>query len=167
MGSTFVTLGRDVNGAVAVSNAVGFWMNDGILELWLRFLSLHIEEPLPDDETHSMLVQKIRDKWLLASREHFMGCVPHGLEDATSTELGMKIVRTAVCSLSDALSESPKTLSAGVLNLMGLSDGWPRDFDFETERLQEVASAFLALLDGHITSTTAEVSYMPGSTKRL
>jgi hypothetical protein len=166
MGSTFVTLGRDVNGAVDAANAVGFWMRDGILEVWLRFLALHIEEPLPDDETQRMLVQNIRDKWLLASRICFMGCVPHGLEDATSTELGMKTVRAAVCSLSGALSKSPKTLSGGVLNLMGFSDGWPPDLDFETERLQDVARAFLALLDGHIASTAADVSYMPGSHRR-
>lgn len=35
MGSTLVYIGER-----------GFWMRDGILELWLRFLALHIEDPV-------------------------------------------------------------------------------------------------------------------------
>src|SRR5262245_23430211 len=112
MGTTFVTLMRHSSG-----KEPGFWMRDGILELWLRLLSLHLPEPTDSGEYQAAIT--IRNKWLLASRGYFTGCVPHGMEEACATTDGKVVVRMAIDSLLAALSQSEETLDAKTLNLMG------------------------------------------------
>ncbi len=80
MGRTFVGIGEPRR---------GFWIRDSILELWLRLLALHVENPIES----GALATKIRDQWLLASRGFFIGCVPEGLEEAVSTPEGDALVR--------------------------------------------------------------------------
>ena len=146
MGTTFVGIGDR-----------GFWMRDSVLELWLRFLALHVEDPVESGG----LTSKIRDQWLLASRAFFNGCVPEGLEEAVSTPEGNKLVRAAIGSLLDALRSAPPHLSRGVLNLMGFTGG---EFtaDIEAWRLVEVGEAYLALLDGKVGAGPSDTSFMPG-----
>jgi hypothetical protein len=49
----------------------GFWSRDGLLEAWLRVLSLHL-----DDGVHKPGWQHdLRDTWLLASAGFFSGCI--------------------------------------------------------------------------------------------
>jgi len=133
-------------------------MNDGILELWLRLLALHVEDPAEPNTVNS----QIRDQWLLASRGIFMGCVPDGLEDAVSAPEGRKVVLDAINSLQDTLTRAPQTLDKGVLNVMGFTNGaWTEDF--EVSRLQEVGQAFLDLIEGKVHSDATDSSFMPGS----
>jgi len=147
MGTTFVDIGGH-----------GFWMRDGILELWLRLLALHLEDPtLP-----GTVATTIRDQWLLASRGYFNGCIPVGLADAVSTSEGNALVRNAIHSLLTALQTAPPYLDKGVLNIMGFNDGEFTD-DFESRRLIAVGQAFLSLLDGTITTGPDDTSFMPGS----
>jgi hypothetical protein len=154
MGTTFVGLpARDGS-----SNRHGFWMRDSVLELWLRFLALHIEDPVESGS----LATKIRDQWLLASRGFFTGCVPEGLEDAVATPEGEALVRGAIRSLLSSLSAAPPRLSKDVLNLMGFTNG-EFTLDPETDWLIEVGQAYLDLLDGKITSDATDSSFMPGS----
>jgi hypothetical protein len=147
MGTSFVGIGTQRH---------GFWMSDSVLELWLRFLALHIEDPVESGS----LETRIRDQWLLASRGFFGGCVPVGLEDAVSTPAGDRIVRTAIGTLLESLKSAPKQLSRNVLNLMGFSGEFTADV--ETWRLVEVGEAFLELLDGKITSDPSDTTFMPG-----
>lgn len=136
----------------------GFWMSDSLLELWLRLLALHIEDPVePESPT-----AKIRDQWLLASRGCFMGCVPEGLEEAVATPQGEALVRAAIRSLLAALATAPALLSKDVFNLMGYTDGWFTG-DIETWRLIEVGHAHLDLLDGKILTGPGDAALMPGS----
>lgn len=146
MGSTFVGIGDR-----------GFWMRDGLLELWLRLLALHVEDPV-DSGTAAT---KIRDQWLLASRGFWNGCVPEGLEEAVSTAEGEALVRAAIHSLLGALKLVPPHLGRDVFNLMGFD--WTCTADIETRRLIEVGHAFLDLLDGKITAGPSDSSFMPGS----
>jgi hypothetical protein len=134
------------------------WMSDSVLELWLRLLALHIEDPT---ETGSVAA-KIRDQWLLASRGYFNGCVPDGLEEAVVTQEGAALVRAALHSLLGALAVAPSHLGKDVFNLMGFTGG---EFtrDIETRRLIEVGHAFLDLLDGKIAAGPEDSSFMPGS----
>src|SRR5689334_18414519 len=99
MGTSFVTLSREVSG-----NEPGFWMRDGMLELWLRLLALHLPEPTDSGEHQATI--EIRNRWLLASRGHFIGCVPHSMEDACATQEGRTVVRMAINSLLAALREA-------------------------------------------------------------
>jgi hypothetical protein len=131
MGRTFVSARRELG-------APGFWLRDWNLELWLRFLALHIEDP----KSSGSVATKIRDQWLLASGGSFNGCVPHGLEDAVATAEGAQLLRNAVHALLDALSKGPTQLSASTLNLMGISSGSFRG-DIDAWRLVEVSQAFL------------------------
>ncbi len=146
MGTTFVGIGGR-----------GFWVRDSLLELWLRLLALHVEDPA---ESRS-LATKIRDQWLLASRGFFTGCVPEGLEEAASTPQGEALVRDAAHSLLAALKAAPSHLSKDVLNLMGFSGG-TFTTDVETRRLVELGQACLDLLDGKITLGPGDTSFMPG-----
>jgi hypothetical protein len=136
----------------------GFWIQDSLLELWLRLLALHIEDPV---ESGSWATT-IRDQWLLASRGYFNGCVPDGLEEAVSTGEGAAVVRAAVDSLSKALADAPSHLGKDVFNLMGFSGGTLTG-DIETRRLIGVGRAFLDLLDGKVRSGPSDSSFMPGS----
>lgn len=81
MGTTFVGIGD-----------FAFWLCDSILELWLRFLALHVEDPVEPGGLKS----KIRDGWLLASCGFFNVCIQDGLEEAVSTPEGDKFVRAAI-----------------------------------------------------------------------
>jgi hypothetical protein len=148
VGTTFVGLGDPRR---------GFWMNDSLLELWLRFLALHVEDPVESGS----LAARVRDQWLLASRGFCTGCVPEGLEEAVSTSEGDALVREAIHSLLGALQAAPSRLNKDALNLLGFTGG---EFtaDIETWRLVEVGHAYLALLDGKITAGPSDASFMPG-----
>jgi hypothetical protein len=147
MGTSFVSI-----------NDKGFWMRDGILELWLRLLALHVEES-PAEE---FIGRKIRDSWLLASRGYFNGCVPDSLEEAVSTGEGRDIVIRAINSLIDKLEKSPEMLDRGILNLLGI-EGSTFTSDFESRRLIELGNAFLALIAGQIQADASSTEFMPGS----
>ncbi|MBO0725936.1 MAG: hypothetical protein J2P52_10075 [Blastocatellia bacterium] len=144
MGTTFVSV-----------NDKGFWMRDGVLELWLRLLALHVEES-PEEE---FVGRNIRDNWLLASRGYFMGCVPDGLEDAVSTDEGRDVVIRAIRSLIDALKKGPEMLDGETLSLLGFDAGYG---DFEARRLIEVGNAFLSLIAGEIQTGPGPKGFMPG-----
>jgi len=151
MGTTFVHAkphGTDVP---------GFWMRDSVLELWLRFLALHIKDPLEPPT----LATSIRDQWLLASRGYFGGMVPHGLDEAVATPEGEAIVRAAIHSLLESLAKAPRDFGPEVLNLMGIEGEFFGRW--ETSRFIEVGQAFIDLLDGKISDTSASTAFMPGS----
>ena len=146
MGSTFV--GIDDN---------GFWMRDGLLELWLRLLALHIE----DAKDRLAPAHHIRDGWLLASRGYFNGCVPLDLKADTASPEGRRVVLGAIHSLVQALQHAPDALDAGVLNLMGMDGTFTQGI--HKAQLVEIGQAFLDLLDGHRFGGPSDASFMPGS----
>lgn len=147
MGTTFVT----------IDSTHGFWMRDGILELWLRLLALNIQE-FPDAES---LGRTIRDQWLLGSTGYFGGHVPHGLETLANTERGQQIIQGAMESLMSKLKKAPQHLDGPTLDLLGI-DGTFGD-PLETCRLIEVGDAFLDLIDGNIKTDATSTEFMPGS----
>lgn len=132
-------------------------MRDSVLELWLRLLALHIEDPSEEE----VVVRKIRDQWLLASGGYFLGHVPVNLEEAVSTDEGRAAVVHAISSLLEALAKSPKKLDRGTLNLLGIHNLIWMD-DFESWRLIEVGNAFLDLIAGKIESDARSTAFMPG-----
>lgn len=146
MGTTFVAI-----------NERGFWMRDAVLELWLRLLALHLDDP----PAGGLVVNKIRDGWLLASRGYFNGSVPDGLEEAVSTEEGALLVRRAIRSLVAALKKTSGRLGKDVFNVLGMTGSFGSDV--ETGRLIEVGQAFLDLIDGKVGSGPEDTSFMPGS----
>ena len=154
MGRTFVTITEG-----NIGNEVGFWMRDPMLELWLRLLSLHL--PDPDVTGHNRAAAEIRNRWLLASRGYFNGCVPHDMEYACATAEGCHVVRHAVNSLVNVLDHNDAPLDANTLNLLGIEG--MQFVSIERERLRDIGRAFLDLLDGKITATASSTDIMPGS----
>lgn len=154
MGTTFVTMTEGTTG-----NEPGFWMHDATLGLWLRLLALHLPEP--NDYSEHCATIGIRNRWLLASRYNFTGCVPHDMEYACSTTEGRDVVRHAIKSLMDALDRGKAPLDADTFNLLGIEGVHFQPIDRET--LKEVGRAFLDLLDGRITCTARSTDIMPGS----
>jgi len=144
MGTTFVDVKKK-----------GFWLRDSVLELWLRFAALHIK----DSADKNSKAHEIRDKWLLASRGYFSGCVPHSIEQAISTEDGEKIVTDAIHSLLIVLKKAPEKLDKNVISLMGCGE-W--QINFETFRLIEVSEAILDLIEGKVGNGPEDTSFMPG-----
>ena len=145
MGSSFVSVGEH-----------GFWLRDGLLELWLRLASLHIEDPVQSGSAAT----QIRDQWLLASRGCFNGCVPISLGDDVATEEGKKLVIDAIKSLQQSLADAPSDLNGDVLNLLGIEGKFGGNV--ETLRLIEVTQAVIDLVEGRLTSTAKDSSFMPG-----
>ena len=135
----------------------GFWIRDSILELWLRFAALHLEDQVDD---HS-LVHTIRNEWLLASRGFFTGCVPLKLGENVATPEGRTAVVNAMHSLLDALRRGPARLDRGVLNLLGIQGSW--DMDINTAQLIEVGEALLDLVNGKRFGGPSDTEFMPGS----
>ncbi|HEX7379494.1 MAG TPA: hypothetical protein VF278_20395 [Pirellulales bacterium] len=151
MGTSFVT----------IDGEHGFWMRDGILELWLRLLALHLPEPntYNSEEVHRV-TREIRDRWLLASKGVFSGCVPDYLKEAISTPDGKTVVDAAIGSLRSALERQEATISKNVLNLLAIEGVWRQDF--EARRLIEVADAFVELMEGKVADTVQSTDRMPG-----
>jgi hypothetical protein len=136
----------------------GFWIHDGLLEIWLRFLALHLEDPIEPVS----LGAKMRNQCLFASRGYGMGWVPFDLEEVVSSEEGKSLIRSAINSLLEAFKGAPQLISSGMLNLMGFKDSLFGG-DIETRRFIEVGHAFLDLLDGKITSGPDDLTFEPGS----
>jgi len=134
-------------------------MWDGLLELWLRLLALHLPEPTNSGENQATL--EIRNRRLLASRGYFVGCVPHGMEDACATQAGRDVVRIAIDSLLAALDRVLTPLESDTVNLLGVEG--IQFAPIERKRLKEIGHAFLDLLDGQITCTAVSTDVMPGS----
>lgn len=155
MGSTYVTLTRGGTG-----DDPGFWMRDEWLELWLRLIALHLPEP--NDAGEHQATPEIRNQWLLASLGFFVGCVPHGLEDACASEEGEAVVRHAILSLLHVLEESDTPLDPDTFNLMGFQ---VIGFTSSVERrcLKDIGHAFLDLLDGKIVGRASRADILPGS----
>ena len=130
-----------------------------MLELWLRLLALHLPEPTNAADNFATL--DIRNRWLLASRGYFNGCVPHDMEFACATPERMKVVRAAIKSLMSNLDKSDSVLSADTLNLLG-NDEY-NYLDLDRNRLRDIGFAFIDLLDGRINHTAHSTDVMPGS----
>lgn len=155
MGTSFVTITDRQTG-----DELGFWMRDAVLELWLRLLSLHLPEP--NDAGDNVATTEIRNRWLLASRGYFNGCVPHDMEFACSSAEGVSVVRVAIDSLMKSLNQSNMPMDCETLNLLGI-EGSMFTSSIDRQVLRDVGNAFLDLLDGKIYDNAASANLMPGS----
>jgi hypothetical protein len=138
-------------------NGNGFWMNDSILELFLRLLSLHIEDPRDERSP----ARRLRDEWLFASLGYCTGFCPVDLEEHTNSPEGKAIVLAALESLLVALKNGPPALDKGVLNVLGTGGGLTQDF--ESTRLIDVGESFAALINGRVFGGPGGNFPMPGS----
>ncbi|MDB4634041.1 hypothetical protein OAG76_01415 [Rubripirellula sp.] len=155
MGTTFVTI-TDGN----TGDEPGFWMRDSMLELWLRLLSFHLPEP--SDLGDHKLTPEIRNRWMLASKGYFNGCVPHDMEFACSTKESRTVVKSAIQSLMKALDKDDSALDPNMLNLLG-NEGCIFNQPIDRSCLVDIGYAFLDLIDGRFDGTAHSTEIMPGS----
>lgn len=130
-----------------------------MLELWLRLLALHLPEPTNSGE--HLVTLKIRNQWLLASRYSFVGCVPHGMEEACESQEGRAVVRNAIESLLATVGRASTPVDADTLNLLGMQGLFTEPI--ERQWLQDIGHAFLDLLDGKVSADPSSTDVMPGS----
>lgn len=141
-------------------NQKGFWVRDGILEIWLRLAALHLREPGKDDKDAKLLYE-IRNNWLFASRGKLPGGVPFDLEKQTNTEQGKAIVLKALMDLGAALRRAPEELDKDTINILGFEGGRVVG-DIETWRLMEINESMISLVNGKQYADAADKSFMPG-----
>jgi hypothetical protein len=154
MGTTYVTITDGVTG-----EEPGFWMQDGMLALWLRLLALHLPEPNDLGEHKSTYL--IRNDWMRATSVYFGGCIPHRMENAFATPENQHVVRSAIESLTTHLRQSDSPLDADTINLLGI-DG--RQYtNVQRSTLIDIANAFNDLFNGRINATAHSTDIMPGS----
>lgn len=153
MGTSFVTLGCGKDGAPAARGSqLGFWMHDSDLELLLRLLALHVV--VSGSPASSERAEWIRDQWLMASAEGFVGSVPHGFEELVSTPYGLEVASKALQSLRVALDQAPPTLPGAIFALLGL--GSPASRDLSVQGIRKAVEALVDLFEGRIKSISRD-----------
>lgn len=120
----------------------GFWIQDSLLALWLRFLALHAE----DQQDPLCAASIMRSEWLVGSRGYFPGCLPFELQANVATDEGKLIFLQAVDALLVALRANPGYLDHRTLQVMGMEPCFP--CDVETSLLVEVSLAFQDIVLG-------------------
>ena len=113
----------------------------------MRLLALHLEEPSDvTPEANRIATIEIRNRWLLASKGFFAGCVPSYLEEATNSAEKRLLVRRAILALSESLRKAPPIIDHRHIALLGIED-WYESGTLELSRLIEAGQAFLDLID--------------------
>jgi len=118
----------------------GFWSRDGLLEAWLRVLSLHM-----DDDAHKPGWQHdLRDKWLLDSAGFCSGFISASLDDFLSDNDRIAAILRASERSIQSLRGFGAYVPAPFLSGLGLSG--PIAADLPIERFELIRGCFTALL---------------------
>jgi hypothetical protein len=96
----------------------------------------------------------IRDQWLMASAEGFVGSVPHGFDELVSTPYGLEVASKALQSLRVALDQAPPTLPGAIFALLGL--GSPASRDLSVQGIRKAVEALVDLFEGRIKSISRD-----------
>jgi hypothetical protein len=135
----------------------GFWSRDGLLEAWLRVVSLHM-----DTEAHNPGWQHdLRDNWLLVSAGLFPGCISPSLDDfLTDTDRIAAILRASDRAIQSLRKFGPYVASAH-LNALGLAG----TKDLPTEWFELIYDCFCALLRGELATDASTSPVLPATQK--
>ena len=134
----------------------GFWSRDGLLEAWLRVLSLHM-----DDDVHKPGWQHdLRDKWLLASAGYFNGCISASLDDFLTEGDRVAVILKAAERSIQRLRTFGSYVPAAFLNAIGLS---PFTEDLPIEWFERIAERFTALLRGELATDASTSPVLPAT----
>jgi hypothetical protein len=133
----------------------GFWSRDGLLEVWLRTLSLHLS-----DEAHKPgWMHDLRDHWLLVSTGFFNGCISASLDEHLTDNNRNAIVLQAAERSIQHLREFGLFVPAAHLNGLGLQG--PFTADLPIEWLELINDRFTALLRGELTTDASTSPTLP------
>ncbi len=137
----------------------GFWSRDGLLEAWLRVLSLHM-----DDDVHKPGWQHdLRDKWLLVSAGFFSGCISPSLDDfLTDSDRVAATLRASERSIQ-SLRAFGSYVPATFLNGLGLKGSFGADLPIEWFEL--ISDRFTTLLRGELATDASTSPVLPATRK--
>lgn len=132
----------------------GFWCRDGILEVWLRCVALH----LPDDAYQSdTWLHKLRDQWMFASSGLCNGWVSAALDEhVTDSNRAEIIIAASDLAISSLRAFSPAVPSA-FLNALGIEG--TSFVDHPIQWFEDIHDTFNSLLMGqlHTDATSSRV----------
>jgi hypothetical protein len=136
----------------------GFWMEDSLLALWLRLAALHIRCGANDEDA----LTRLRNGWMLHSQSWGPGVVIADLDAIAHDAVAKAGLITAIRSTQTLLADVGTEIQPGILNLLGVEPIiWT--MPIKTAGLQEIASAFIDLLEGRIDAKANSMEFMPGS----
>jgi hypothetical protein len=133
----------------------GFWSYDGLLEVWLRLLSLHFK----GDVYTPGWQQDLRDHWLWCSGVGINGCIVAALDEFLTDEERIGIVIEASDRCAKNVKAFGKSIPAVTLNLLGLEGQF--NGDIRVEWVELIAERFSALLRGELTTDAKTSPVLP------
>ena len=134
----------------------GFWSRDGLLEAWLRVLSLHL-----DDEVYAPGWQHdLRNEWLLVSAGFFNGFVSASLDKFLTDDARIAAVLRASERSIQCLRAFGAYVPAAFLNALGLS---PFTADLPIEWFERIADWFDRLLSGELMTDASTSPTLPAT----
>jgi len=133
----------------------GFWSCDGLLEVWLRLLSLHLK----GDVYTPGWQHDLRDRWLCISGVGISGCIHAALDEFLTDEERIGIVLEASDHCAKKLRAFGKSIPAATLNLLGLEDLFTEDISVAWVEL--IADRFSTLLRGELTTDAKTSPVLP------
>ena len=127
----------------------GFWISNGLHDLWMMLLSLHMSRRL---EWYA-IESRIANQWLFGAKYNVTGCDWDHLPQFLAEPGGREVISEALQHFREALSKMPETISADTFGLMGFGyDIGP----IERNVLAAMAAAFDDLLNGRISAKAGD-----------
>ncbi len=136
----------------------GFWSTDTLLEIWLRVLSLQMEEDVAEPRWQ----HELRDTWLLNSNGGFMGCISPCLDEyLTDADRIAKVLRASDRCIA-ALRDFGDYVPAEFLRTLGIQQLFTEDLPIEWFEL--IAGRFSSLLRGELETDATTSPTLPATT---
>lgn len=135
----------------------GFWSRDGLLEAWLRVLSLQLGE----DAAVPGWQHDLRDKLLLVSSGGMVGCIAPCLDEfITDEERVSVILRTSLATIQ-SLRAFGEYVPATFLNALGFTDKYTSDMPIQW--FDRIAEKFSMLLRGELETDASTSPVLPAT----
>jgi hypothetical protein len=135
----------------------GFWSTDTLLEVWLRVLSLQMEEDVAEPRWQ----HELRDTWLLYSNGRFMGCIAPCLDQYLTDADRIAKVLQASDHCIRALRDFGDYVPAEFLRTLGIQQLFTADLPIEWFEL--IACRFSALLRGELATDATTSPTLPAT----
>jgi len=133
----------------------GFWSRDSLIEVWLRFLSLHMVQAHDPGWQH-----ELRDRWLLQSAGYFTGCVNASLDEfLTDQERIAAILDVSERTIRSLRLCGPK-IPVEILNALGMDNGWFVTY-MPIEYMELISGRFMSLLRGELATDRSTSPVLP------
>ncbi|MFN8511781.1 MAG: hypothetical protein U0232_34060 [Thermomicrobiales bacterium] len=137
---------------------VGFWASDGSLDLWLTLLVREIDSrtPIPT------WLAELREHWQEQATFGGVGCISLYLDEYITDDTRRHTVLSVAGGALARLTRYGETVTRDELNT--ITESTPRKYwteDLPVVQFAALGNAFIALLNGEITTTAATSRGIP------